>query len=577
MALMVLAVLAGTFWLIWRDLQPPAAPTRRAEPARPRHGGTLVATMRSEPRSFNRLIQRDIPADLFARLTQGRLVRLNLATQDVEPWLAESWTRSADGRTFTLRLREDVHWSDGTPFSADDVLFSFETIYDPGARAVLATALTVDGRPLAVSSPDPRTVVVTFPATFGPGIRLLDSVTIIPKHKLEAAVRAGTFPQAWSAATPPSDMVSLGPFVLARYDAGQRLVFERNPRYWRRDEQGQALPYLDRIVLDIVPDQNAEVVRLQSGQADMLQQSLRAEDLAGVRPLVVDKRLQLIELGVSTDPDAFFFNLRPAQWAGDPRGPWMTRDEFRRAISHAVDREAFAETVFLAAAVPIHGPITPGNRRWFWPDLPRYEFSRAKARALLASIGLENRDDDEWVEDARGTEARFTVLTYRGNTVLERSAALLRDELRQVGIAMDVVPLEAGTLHERLIGGSFEAIFFNFQSDLDPALNMDFWLSSGSAHVWNMSQPSPSTDWERAIDDLIRQLARTTDEGERRRLFTEVQRLFSERLPIIYFAAPRLYMGVSTRTGNLSPAPTRPHLLWSADTIAVADAPPEQP
>ena len=106
---------------------------------------------------------------------------------------------------------------------------------------------------------------------------------------------------------------------------------------------------------------------------------------------------------------------------------------------------------------------------------------------------------------------------------------------------------------------------------------MDFWLSSGSAHVWNMSQPSPSTGWEHAIDDLIRQLARTTDEGERRRLFTEVQRLFSERLPIIYFAAPRLYMGVSTRTGNLSPAPTRPHLLWSADTIAVADAPPEQP
>ncbi len=537
-----------------------------------------MATLRSEPRSFNRLVARDVPAVLFATLTQGRLVRNNPATQELEPWLAERWQTSADGRTFTLTLREGVRWSDGTPLTAADVLFSFQTVYDPRAKAILASSLTIDGKPLAVSSPDPRRVVVTLPAPFGPGIRLLDNLTILPRHKLQAAVESGAFPQAWAANTPPAELVGSGPFVLSRYDAGQRLVFDRNPHFWRKDEGGQPLPYLDRIVLDIVPDQNAELVRLQSGQSDMMQQPLRAEDIAAVRPFATEGRVRMLEMGVATDPDSFFFNLRPAKWSADRRGAWMPRDQFRQAISHAVDREAFAETVFLAAAVPIHGPVTPGNRQWFWPDVPRYEYSREKARALLSTIGLEQRDQDEWLEDARGTDARFTVLTFRGNTTLERSAAVLREDLRQVGIGMDVVPLEQNALIERMLGGDFEALFFSFTfTDPDPALNKDFWLSSGSAHVWNIGQATPGTDWERQIDELMTKQVSTLDEGERRRLFNEVQRIFAEHLPVIYFAAPRPFMGVSGRLGPVQPAPTRPYLLWSADTISLTGAAPRTP
>lgn len=572
MTLLLLAVLAGTGWAIWRDLNPAPA-TARVEPSTPMRGGTLVSSLRTEPRSFNRLAARDVPADLFAHLTLGRLVRVNRATQEVEPWLAERWSTSDDGRTFTLTLRDGVRWSDGQPFTAADVLFTFEALYDKSAKSVLATSLTVDGRPLAVSAPDPRTIVVTFPAPFGPGIRLLDNLVLLPRHTLEPALRDGTFAQAWSSATPAADIPAIGPFRFVRYEPGQRVVFERNPNFWRRNAAGEPLPYLDGIVLEIVPDQNAELVRLQSGAIDMLPQALRAEDIATLRPLVNERRLSLLELGVSTDPDSFFFNLRAAQWKGDPRGAWMPRDEFRQAISHAIDREAFAETVFLAAAVPIHGPVTPGNRTWFWPSVPRYEFSPEKARARLAAIGLENRDADEWLEDVNGVEARFNVLTFRGNTTLERSAAFVRDSLKSVGIAMDVVPLEAGALFERLTTGKFEAIFFNFSStDLDPAMNKDFWLSSGSAHVWNIGQPTPSTPWEQEIDALMMKQAAATDFDERRRLFNEVQRIFAEHLPIIYFAAPRLYMGVSPRVGHLEPSPTRPHLLWSADTMTATGA-----
>ena len=437
-------------------------------------------------------------------LTQGKLVRVNRATQELEPLLAEKWSVSADNLTYTLTLRDGVAWSDGAPFTSADVLFTFRAIYDPKAGSVLASSLMVNGAPLQVTAPDARTVVVRYPAPFGPGLRLLDNVLLAPKHKLQAALDAGTFSQAWSAGTPVADLVSIGPFMLTRYQAGERLVFDRNPRYWKKDAAGQPLPYLDQIVFEIVPDQNAELVRLQSGELDMLQQQVRSEDIATLRPLVNQKKLQLIELGVGTDADVFFFNLRPAKWARDPRGAWLQRKEFRQAISHAVDREAFANTVFLGAGVPIWGPVTPGNKHWFSPNVTRYPFSVERARALLAGLGLANRDADEWLEDEKGTEARFSVLTYRGNTSLERSVAVLRDDLKPLGVAVDVSAIEQGALIDRMLKGDFDAIFFIYAaSSLDPAMSLDFWLSSGQAHIWNMAQKTPATDLgagDRSVD-----------------------------------------------------------------------------
>ncbi|MEZ5286345.1 MAG: ABC transporter substrate-binding protein [Vicinamibacterales bacterium] len=559
-------------YLIWRDIQPPARSslggTTEAPP--PTRGGRLVVSQRSEPRSFNRLVSLSTATDVFTHLTQARLVRVNRATRALEPGLAERWDAAPDARTFTLTLREGLRWSDGAPFGVEDVLFTFRALYDPKARSPIATSLLVQGKPLDVSSPAPRTIRVVFPAPFGPGLRLLDNVPILPRHKLEAALEAGTFAEAWSAATPPGELAGMGPFQLARYEPGQRLVLSRNPHYWRTGDDGTALPYLDEVTLEIVPDQNAELLRLQSGAIDMQQQALRAEDIAALQPQVAAQSVRLIELGVSTDPDVFFINLREPYWKADPRRGWVTRRELRQAISYAVDREAFAEDLFLGAAVPIWGPVTPGNTEWFSPNVPRYPYSPERARELLAGLGFANRDADEWLEDPQGHEARLTVLTYRGNTVLEREAGRLADDLRQVGVALDVVPLEQNALIERMLGGDFEAIYFGYNAtDLDPALSKDFWLSSGAAHIWNLEQASPATEWEGRIDALMAQQASATDPAERRRLFAEVQRIFGEELPALYFVAPRLYMGVSGRTTNLHPSVLRPQLLWAADAIAV--------
>jgi peptide/nickel transport system substrate-binding protein len=485
--------------------------------------------------------------------------------------LAERWTTSPDGRVFTLSLRPDLQWSDGTPFSASDVAFTVRATEALAKAGQLAISLQVDGAPITVETPDSQTVVVTLPRPFGAGIRLLDNLVILPRHRLEPALMAGTLAQAWSTTTSPAEIVGMGPFRLASYDAGQRLTFERNPHFWRRDDQGEVLPYLDSVVLEIVPDQNTELLRLQAGAIDMTQQQLRAEDYASARELERKGTLSVLELGVGLDPDVFFFNLRPSHWAKDPRRAWLPTAEFRRAISHAVDREGYANTVFLGAAVPVHGPVTPGNKEWFWPDVPRYRFDRAAAQGLLDGLGLANRDADAFMEDAAGTEARFTLLTYRGNSALERGAQVLKESLERIGVAVDIVPLEPGALVERMLAGTFDAIFFNYLStDTDPAMQRDFWLSSGTAHIWNIAQKTPATEWERRIDDLMTRQAGAVDPDERRQLFRDAQRIFSEQLPAIYFAAPRLYVGVGTRVRNLTPALTRPPLLWSVDTLAVA-------
>ncbi len=147
---------------------------------------------------------------------------------------------------------------------------------------------------------------------------------------------------------------------------------------------------------------------------------------------------------------------------------------------------------------------------------------------------------------------------------------MLQADLRQVGIGVDVVPLEFGALIERIVSMNFDAVYFGFRlSDTDPAANLDFWMSSATFHLWNPSQPTPATDWERRIDELIAQQLAASDMDARRRLFDEVQSIFAQNQPILYFAAPRLSLATSARLANVEPSLLAPHVLWNADRLAV--------
>ena len=148
---------------------------------------------------------------------------------------------------------------------------------------------------------------------------------------------------------------------------------------------------------------------------------------------------------------------------------------------------------------------------------------------------------------------------------------MIQEQLRQVGIAVDVAALDPPSLFGRFGQGDYESIYYGFQtSAFDPALNLDFWLSSGSAHVWNAGQKTPATPWEQHMDDLMNAMAAAPSLAERQRLFAQVQQVFGENLPEIYFVAPKIAVAMSTRVRGAVPVLLDPKILWNADSISLA-------
>src|SRR5262249_24028068 len=148
-----------------------------------------------------------------------------------------------------------------------------------------------------------------------------------------------------------------------------------------------------------------------------------------------------------------------------------------------------------------------------------------RARQLLATIGLTDRTNDGMLDDGRGHAARFTLITQKGRSDRERAVAVIRDELKKIGVAVDVVMLDFLEVVKRIYSGNYEAIYLGAPAtDVDPASNLDFWVSSGGQHFWNPAQKTPATDWERRIDELMARQVSAIDEDERRRTFVEVQK-----------------------------------------------------
>jgi peptide/nickel transport system substrate-binding protein len=542
---------------------------RRTHPAqrqrRTSNSDTLVASIRAEPRSFNRYVARDLTTVVLTYLMHGSLVRVNRTTDALEPELAERWELLADRRTYRIWLRPGLRFSDGAPLSADDVVFSFSAIYDRTVDSVLADSLRVGGRPLTVTAEDAGTVTVRFPASFAPGLRMLDGVPIYPRHLLGRRLDEGSLGSAWSVATDPSAIAGLGPFTLSRYEPGQRLTFDRNPHFWQRD---RGLPKVSRVVLEIVPEQDAELLRLETGGIDLTQGELRPFDVPALKRAAAAGRVTVSDAGVGLDGDLLWFNLTAAK-RRDAKSRWLQQREFRRAVSQSVDRRAFVDTVYLGSAVRADSIISPGNRDWH-TTAPPPPYEPEAASRLLASLGLTDRNGDGVREDPGGREVRFTLLTQKGNTSLERGAAQIRDRLALVGVGVDVVALDAGALIDYVMRGQYDAAYFRLlTTDTDPALNLDFWESSGGAHVWNPEQRRPETPWEAEVDALMSRLATTSDFDQRRAIFADVQRIMAEEVPALCFAFPRLPIAVNSRVGDATPAPFRPPVLWNPSVVTI--------
>jgi peptide/nickel transport system substrate-binding protein len=235
-----------------------------------RSGGRLVVSLRGEPKTLNPLIAADARSREVIAVMQADLVHINRATQLTEPALAKSWKVSPDGLEYTLVLRGGLKFSDGQPLEADDVVFTFQVYLDENVHAPQRDLLVVGGKPIAVRKVDAQTVVFHLAKTYGVGERLFDGLAILPRHLLEKPYQEGKLGQIGTLATAANQWAGLGPFRLKEYVAGQRLVLERNPYYWKSDAKGNRLPYLDELVFLFVPNADAQVLKFQSGETDVI-------------------------------------------------------------------------------------------------------------------------------------------------------------------------------------------------------------------------------------------------------------------------------------------------------------------
>ena len=248
------------------DLPNPKVAVDAPELGRP--GGTLVDAQSGEPRTFNPVVITDASSGAVVAPLFDTLVESNYLTGEMEPALAESWTLSPDRRTWTFVLRAGLRWSDGRPLTTDDVAFSLQVIFTRGVQSTAADLLTFKGQPVRWQVLDARRIALSTPAPVGFFLRLVSSVTIVPRHKLQAALARGAaaFNTAWGINTPPRELVGSGPFILQSYVFGQRAVYRRNPYYWQVDRAGRRLPYLDRYVVLFVRNQDAERLKFLAGE-----------------------------------------------------------------------------------------------------------------------------------------------------------------------------------------------------------------------------------------------------------------------------------------------------------------------
>ena len=233
-------------------------------------GGRAVVSLRAEPKTLNPLTAMDAPSREVIGAMQADLIHINRATQLTEPAMAKSWKVSPDGLQYTLVLRKGLRFSDGQPLDADDVVFTMRVYLDESVHATQRDLLIVGGKPIAVRKVDAWTLVFQLAKPYGAGERLFDGLAILPRHLLEKPYQEGKLGQAGTLATPTNQWAGAGPYRLKEYTPGQKLVLERNPFYWKADAKGNSLPYLDELIFLIVPSADAQVLRFQSGEMDLI-------------------------------------------------------------------------------------------------------------------------------------------------------------------------------------------------------------------------------------------------------------------------------------------------------------------
>jgi peptide/nickel transport system substrate-binding protein len=510
-------------------------------------GGQLRFCLHNEPKTFNPQQVDDDAAASIRYLTGGVLIRLNRQTQRLEPELAESWKISKDGREISFKLRSGVLFSDGTPFTAEDVAYTMQQLMDPALHSPTGDSFRSANGKVESRIVSPTQISIRFPAEVAGLDRLFDQVAILSQN------------------SPKKEMAVLGPFMVADYKPGAFVLLQRNPNYWKKDEQGRRLPYLDSILLNIQPNHDVEMLQFKRGELDLINtlDSEYFDKLAATSPQVVH------DAGPSLDSEQLWFNEVAKAPIPGYKKDWFRSANFRRAISEAINREDLSRIVYHGHAQPAMGPFSPANKFWFNARLKPPVYSSDEALKTLAAdrFRLENGT----LKDKSGNAVEFSIITNAGNKARERMAVLIQDDLQKIGIHVNVVTLDFPSLIERMTQSfDYDAIILGLTNvDLDPNEEMNVWLSSAANHQWNPQQKTPETTWEAEIDRLMRVQASSNDAKKRKAAFDRVQEIIVEEQPFIFLINKNALSAVSTRVHGAAPVILSPQTFWNAERLTV--------
>lgn len=536
----------------------PSAATAEASIGTP--GGKIVLSARGGPKTFNPIVENESSSSAFTGWIFQGLLEADPVTGLPRPGLAERWDVDSSGKVYTFHLRSGLKFNDGSPLSADDVVFTWEKLaFDTSIQCAMRFILMVDGKLPKVRAIDSSTVEFRLPTTFGPFVSAAGGLPILSRKRLEGKTGVG-FNAVYGLDTPPDSLVGTGPFKLVKYEGGQRGVFVRNPHYWKSDAKGQKLPYLDTILMTIVQDQKAEVLKFKAGEIDEME--VTASDFPVLKPLEQEGGFTIHKLGPSRASFYLVFNQNTEKSKdGKPfvepaKLSWFRDRNFRTAISFAIERKAIRDIVWNGLGHDANGPQSPSTGYWWNAKLPPLSQNLDSAKILLKASGF-TWDGQGKLHDAKGNPVKFTMVTNAENQSRIETAGLVRKDLERLGIDIVFTQLEFNALIAKMDGiNDWECVMLGLTGGgADPHFSANVWLSNAVTHAWFPKQRSPSTPWEKELDSLVAAGVKLTDTAARKAVYDRIQAIVRTEQPFVYLGHPEALDAIRNKFGNVRPTP----------------------
>lgn len=538
-------------------------------------GELIISTIGEGPKTFNPCNTKDSTSSSMAGLMYDGLVTTNPRTGEVEPQLAKSFT--VDGNDYLIHLRRGIQWTDGKPITADDVMYTYnEVVFRWLGNPSVMDAMKVDGKLPELVKIDDYTVKFTTPQPFAPFLRLL-SYPIVPKHYFKPYSDRGesVFNAFLSPNTPPEEIVSSGAFKLKEYVAAQRVVFVRNPNYYKINLKDEKLPYLDKVVYMIVGDTNNEILKFEAKEIDVL--SLRGSNVARYKIREPQSDYIIYNLGPDTGTLFLVLNLNNRKdknckpYVNPVKASWFASRDFRAAIDWAIDRKNMVQNIASGVAEPLYTAESL-NSIYLNKYIKGHPKDKAVAQKSLKKAGFYYKNGILY--DKNSNRVEFDLYTNAG--VLEREAlgVMIKQDLEDLGMKVNFKPLEFNSLVNKLTNTHDwdMAIMGLTGSPLEPHDGKNVWTSSGSLHMFNQRPQGYCIDdrlsWEKELDEIFREGALKLTFEERKPLYDRYQTIIYDQKPIIYLYSPIRITAIRKKFKNIYPTALS-GLIYNLDEIYV--------